>query len=289
MLDHAIPPSADPPAAEGTHGLPGFGQLAGIGALLLCAAWPLQAQEPADSTRLSELWLERALPDQPAYSYYLREQHIAPQRRQGVRLQEELTTLIDHLTLAGHRHAARGLGNWREQIGNQIKAGSRTPARADLTALLAAPRQDPPLSALAEAGECSLTDWIELWSFGGVTRQPWTVGMSLNGLLREQPRDHWQAADTAWIISPQNAPRQVGTGAWNANDSALVPGTRVVLALPEQVQEADWVNRALPDFLSTRLPGDDCRRIPLPADTRNASEQDQPLPGHGLGQAGTAS
>ncbi|MCE8015047.1 hypothetical protein HOP62_03030 [Halomonas sp. MCCC 1A17488] len=231
-----------------------------LGALL---ALPLHVQ--AETPRLSDLWLAQpALPEPPAYSYYLLERQQEPQQRRARRLREELATLIDWYSLAGRSDMARGLAAWQAAIVELQAAAGRTPARADLAALLASPRHDPSLASLAAVGHCDVPEWVELWHFGGVTRHRWTPGMSLRELLRQQPDAHRAGADEAWLIAPQGAPRRLGVAAWNAGDAPLVPGSRVAIALPEPVQESDWVNRALPDFLATRLPGDACQAVALP-------------------------
>ncbi|WP_111411782.1 capsule biosynthesis GfcC family protein [Billgrantia lactosivorans] len=231
-----------------------------LGALL---ALPLYGH--ADSQRLSDLWLEQpALPASPAYSYYLLARQQEPLQRQARRLREELATLIDWYSLDGRTDLARGLEAWQAGIAESQTSPGRTSARADLAALLASPQHDPPLASLAAAGYCDVPDWVELWHFGGVTRHRWSPGLSLRELLRQHPDSRWASAEEAWVIPPQGDPRRIGVAAWNAGDSPLMAGSRIALVLPEPVQEADWVNRTLPDFLATRLPGNACHPIALP-------------------------
>ncbi|WP_104203653.1 capsule biosynthesis GfcC family protein [Billgrantia saliphila] len=235
-------------------------RLPGLGALLLIVGLPLSTL--ADDARLSGFWLEQpALPEAPAYSYYLLERDRLPQQRQGIRLQEELATLIDWNTLDGRTAMANGLKQWQHAVALHRERTGRTPARADLAALLASPRHDPTLTSLAEIGHCAVPDWVELWHFGGVIRQRWSPNLTLQALIRQRPRADWAAAEYAWLITPQGAPRRIGIAAWNAGDAPLVAGSRIVLTLPGAVQEADWVNRTLPNFLATRLPGDTCSAL----------------------------
>lgn len=239
-------------------------------AALLALCFPLQILADAQThtsphpATLSELWLEQ--PTQPAavaYAYYWLEAHREPHRQQGLRLIEELATLSNWHALAGRKSLARSALEWQQTIiGLQDKAG-RTPARADLASLLASPRHDPTLASLADAGYCTVPDWVEVWHFDGVSRQRWKPGLGLRGLLRSLPSGQWSMADEAWVIAPLGAPRRIGVAAWNAGNSALVPGTRIVLALPGSTQEADWVNRNLPAYLATRLPSDTCQSITL--------------------------
>ncbi|WP_010628677.1 capsule biosynthesis GfcC family protein [Halomonas sp. KM-1] len=242
-----------------------------LGTLLILT---LSLAAKADTPTLSRLWLEQPTqPEASALAYYLLHVDREAQRHQGLRLGEELTTLADWHALAGHAELSRGLHEWRTRIEELQAHPSRTLARADLAALLASPRHDPALDSLAAAGTCALPDWVEFWHFGGVTRQRWQPGMDLRGLLRERSRGHWSAADEAWVLPPQGAPRRVGVAAWNAGNLPLAAGSRVVLIFPDPVQEATWVNRALPDYLATRLPSDACSPLTLPADEQTTAEQ----------------
>jgi hypothetical protein len=231
----------------------------GLGALLVLLP-SLQALAAPD--RLSELWLaQEGLLEEPAYRYYLLNGQQEAQQRLGRRLHEELATLVERYTLSGYTDLARGLAQWQDTIAELDAAPGRTPARADLAALLASPRHDPALDSLAAAGQCAIPEWVELWQFQGVTRHPWRPGLSLRDLLNEQPRGYWSQAEEAWLISPHGEPRRIGVAAWNAGNAALVPGSRVALALPDELLEAGWINRNLPGFLATRLPGDSCQAL----------------------------
>lgn len=246
-------------------------RITSLGTLLVLT---LSLAAKADTPTLSHLWLEQPTqPEASALAYYLLRIDREAQRHQGLRLGEELTTLADWHALAGHAEVARGLREWRARIEALQAHPSRTPARADLAALLASPRHDPALDSLAAAGTCALPDWVEFWHFDGITRQRWQPGMDLRDLLHERPRRHWSAADEAWVIPPQGAPRRVGVAAWNAGNLPLAAGSRVVLLFPDPVQEAAWVNRTLPDYLATRLPSDACRPLTLPSAGHTSTER----------------
>lgn len=224
---------------------------------LVMAPMPAVAAPPP--LRLSDWWLaQETLPSPDTRPYYLLTAETGEQQRLGRRLLAELTTLIDQARLERTRIGHAGLMAWRQAAHRDLERGGRTPARADLTALLADPRHDPTLSSLASIGVCQAPDWVEIWSLEGVTRRPWTARMRLSDLLRELPAEAVGAAQATWLVSPHRSPRRLGIAAWNAEDAELIPGSRLVLELRDDLPAAAWLNRHLPDFLATRLPGESC-------------------------------
>jgi hypothetical protein len=148
---------------------------------------------------------------------------------------------------------------------------ARTPGRFDLPWLGAHLRQDPPLAKIALWGSCQPPGWVEVWHPGGVTRLPWREGMTLDEAIERLARgadgEADVSADYAWLITPTGERHRRGIAAWNAQTTPLAAGSRVMLALPgspsarlpsgSQVA-GRLVNQRLPDYLATRLPGDDC-------------------------------
>ncbi|WP_108444335.1 capsule biosynthesis GfcC family protein [Halomonas denitrificans] len=217
------------------------------------------AASPPSSPRLSDWWLEReALPAPDTRPYYLLGTDAGEQQRLGRRLLAELTTLIGQAELGRPHLRQAGLMAWRQAIRRGLARGGRTPARADLAALLAHPRHDPPLASLDTIGVCQAPDWVEVWSREGVTRLPWTARMRLSDLLARLPPEALGTTQAARLVSPHRPPRRLGIAAWNAQEAELVPGSRLVLELSDDLPAAAWLNRHLPDFLATRLPGGSC-------------------------------
>ncbi len=233
-------------------------------ALLLTAQPPSapRADEREAAPHLSDWWLEQpTLPAPEMRAYYLRHEDDASQRRLARRLQAELTTLIGRLPVQQGHATRNGLEAWRATIAAELDRGSRTAARADLSSLLAAPRHDPTLARLSEIGVCHAPDWIEIWTLDDVTRHSWRPGLDMATALAELGPRQRGAAQTAWLITPGAAPRRLGIAAWNADETDLVPGSRLVLALNDTSEAAAWINRRLPRFLDGRLPGTSCRSL----------------------------
>jgi hypothetical protein len=146
----------------------------------------------------------------------------------------------------------------------------RTPGRHDLPWLGAHLRQDLPLDQVAHWGLCTPPDWVEVWALDGVHRIDWRHDLSLQQALAALPAAGHARADRAILITPPGLQLSRGIADWNRQATALAPGSRLIIELPHgqglrgalpfpgTVEEAQWLNQRLPDFLATRLPGDDC-------------------------------
>lgn len=186
------------------------------------------------------------------------------------RLVAELDTLMASARLAGATGIGQGMVEWRARVSEGSLEALRTPGRHDLPWIAADLRRDLPLSQVAHIGLCVPPDWVEVWHHQGITRVAWQPGMTLHGAVERLPQAAWASANQAVVITPAGKRLPRGVAAWNREPAALAPGSRVMLALPETqglrsalpfpgtVEEANWVNRALPEFLATRLPADQC-------------------------------
>lgn len=249
-----------------------------LGALAMAAclmAAPLIALGQADSAKLSDGWLSR-LTDAPpvawSHAFALRQGTAATLEGKRRRLVAELDTLIMRARL-GNNGAGRvaGLTAWRQQLAKGESLPARTSGRFDLPWLGAHLRKDPPLDKIALWGSCQPPGWVEVWHLGGVTRLPWQEGLGLDGALERLARmtgaEVSASADYAWLITPTGQRHRRGIAAWNAQDTPLAPGSRVMVELPGSLSSrlssgsraaGELVNQRLPDYLATRLPGDDC-------------------------------
>nr|WP_280338243.1 capsule biosynthesis GfcC family protein [Salinicola acroporae] len=189
-------------------------------------------------------------------AFVARDDATAEDRQRQRRLDAELEGLAMQARLLAAPRVDNGLEAWREAIGKLDK--SRIPGRVDPTWLMAHLRQVPQLEDVDALGWCQTPDWIEAWTPLGVTRLAWEPGMTTDTLLARLDGDAYTGADTLQLVSPQGEIHRLGIAAWNHQRAPLVPGTRVVVALPLDSVGAQWVDMALPQFLATRLPGDEC-------------------------------
>ena len=247
-----------------------------IAACLMAA--PLIALGQVDSAKLSDGWLD-SLSSAPAvawsHAFALRQDTAATLEGKRRRLVAELDTLIMRARLGGNGAGrVSGLTAWRQRLAEGESLPARTPGRFDLPWLGAHLRQDPPLAEIALWGSCEPPAWVEIWHLGGVTRLPWRAGMALDGALERLARDAdgevSASVDYAWLITPTGERHRRGIAAWNTQATPLAPGSRVMLelpgpqglssALPLSAPQAAGrlINQRLPDYLATRLPGDDC-------------------------------
>jgi hypothetical protein len=237
---------------------------AGIGLLVgvLGGAVPASAAEPT----LRDAWLSQPLPDTPGLAVMLRrdDQQVLVQR--AARLEAELASVALQQRLAGAAERAEGLGAWQAQLAayRQQPEQARTPGRADLAHWVAHPRLTPRLGSLASFGHCPHPAWVEVWHPAGVTRLPYRPGLQLTEALADagealgRPQPPRRLGDYAWLITPLGETHRTGIAAWNHQPTPVAPGSRVLVALADDSPSADWLNQALPAFLATRLPGDDC-------------------------------
>ncbi|MEQ5801930.1 hypothetical protein [Halomonas sp. H10-9-1] len=190
---------------------------------------------------------------------------------QQARLRAELDTLVASARLSGNGALSQGLAAWRQAIADADLTRSRTPGRHDLPWIAADLRRDLPLTAVASFALCEPPRWVEVWHLGGITRVRWQSQMTLAGALSTLPDNATTKINRAAVISPLGELQMRGIADWNNEATGLAPGARVVLLLPEAqglraalpfpgtVEEAGWVNQALPEFLATRLPGEECQ------------------------------
>ncbi|MFD2190037.1 capsule biosynthesis GfcC family protein [Pistricoccus aurantiacus] len=216
---------------------------------------------------LTDAWLAMdRLPQGRAY--YLLETDQERLEQQGRQLRHELAELIGKAGQAGQNRRWQGLVQWQLKL-NQ-PATLRTLASADLASLLENPRSAPFLDTLASYGACTPADWIDVWTPNGVIRLDWQEGSRLANTLDRLPKDAYRGADTATVVTPRGSTYQRGVAAWNLQDVALAPGSRIVFSLPSDNVSARWVNKNLPKYLAARMPGNDCTRDSMKPDDVSA-------------------
>ncbi|WP_027962294.1 capsule biosynthesis GfcC family protein [Halomonas halodenitrificans] len=221
------------------------------------------AQQPAP--RLSDAWLDTLKQSDRRVTWrhaFALEQATADaldfQRR---RLMAELGPLVTEARLIDRPALAAGLRAWHAELEGQPALPARTPGRHDLPWLGAHQRGDLPLDDISLWGHCPVPSWVEVWHHGGVSRVAWRQDMTLAQGLAALPETATRQAETATLITPVGTLYTRGIAAWNHQATPLTPGSRVILPLPESgpySAAARVVNRRLPGYLATRLPGDAC-------------------------------
>lgn len=176
-------------------------------------------------------------------------------------LVEELDNLIWRLRAAHFSPLAQALTQWRDRIARADDF--RTPGRWGPAALLANPRNRPPVSAIAAIGTCPVPGWVQIWDRHGVRRIDWLPGMRLSTLLDDDGALHGANVDTVTLVTPQGENHERGVAAWNYRDAPVSPGTRIIVPLPLDGQASVWIHNALTEFLSHLVPGERCRQFIL--------------------------
>lgn len=195
------------------------------------------------------------------YAFIRHRETSATQNDRKQVLTEELDNLIWRLQAAGYSALADALTEWRQRIA--VTDDFRTPGRWGPAALMANPRNSPPLSAVAAIGACRVPAWVEIWDGRGIRRIAWTPGMRLSTLLDDNGALQSTAADTVALVTPFGEIHRRGIAAWNYRDAPISPGTRIVVPLPLDGQASVWINDRLTGFLSHLVPGDQCRQLTL--------------------------
>jgi len=215
-------------------------------------------QPPPPEPTLLDAWLEieQEMPVNWARAYVVRDDLEAEDRHRRQRLVAELDGLAMQARLLAAPEVADGLQAWQEGLTKLDKG--RIPGRVDPTWLMAHLRQVPRIEDIDQMGWCETPNWVEAWTPLGVERLTWQPGMTTDTLLDGLDETAYARADTMQLVSPQGEVRELGIAAWNHEQAPLPPGSRVVIALPLASVSAQWVDVALPQFLATRLPGDEC-------------------------------
>ncbi|WP_136254415.1 hypothetical protein [Onishia niordana] len=235
------------------------------GSILVLITAEAVAQPAPQTLRDAWLALDSASPS-PAYTFYRYKDDGTGRHQELKRLAAELKTIGQEMALDA-THAMPGLMQWHERAlaFAATSKQSRSLGRADLATLVARPRLNPTLSSLANAGFCSVPDWVEVWHPAGVTEVAYQPGLTLDATLAHvglaKGSSRAEIGDNVAWISPMGDIRRVGIQAFNDQSLTLPPGSRIVVPMTHDSPSARWVNEQLPKLLATRLPGDDCHYL----------------------------
>lgn len=248
--------------------------------LLLAAAitpWHQAFAQPSDATpapTLRDAWLAAAQQQDIdwGYAFILRSRDSERISTYANRLPEELQVIATQRLIQGSPAESRAMLAWREALLESGAEPRRTPGRADLPMLLNRPRLNVPLEEIAQFGYCSAPEWVEVWSFNGVTRLAWHPGMTVMSALKALGSEAYASSDTASLVSPSGDTVRLGIASWNAQNAPLAPGARLVVEIQANSASGDWVNAVLPWFLASRLPGDQCTQFAPSAPVQGVSQ-----------------
>lgn len=229
-------------------------------AVLICVT-PVSALG-AQSTLLNA-WLQ--LPDLggTAWPYaFIRLQdtrtHVESKRSDVLHQIDELHwRLVDK----GYPDLARAVTQWKQHLKSQTH--HRFPGDWSPAWLLAHPLQRPPASRVEAIGVCRMPHTITVWDASGVREIRWRSGLRLSDILRSDPALSGGTTDEVAIVWPQGDIDHYGVAAWNAADTELVPGTRVVGAINLGGSAFPWLRDAIAKLLAHTPSGVDCRHVQL--------------------------
>ncbi len=243
--------------------------------VLLCALMPLscafaqdQAQPVPRDITLIDLWL--AFPGTTdiawPYSYVRLDSTDEMQQARKSDLFKQLDELDWRLENGRYRSFRPAIAQWQAVI--ERMSSSRVPGSWSPAWLMAHPHQSPPVSSLVALGACDVPSWVEVWDSKGVARVPWRSGLTLSELTRDIHPVDAGPSDQVAVVGSGGHVDHYGVAAWNFADTRLVPGARVVAALPLKGEGLIWIRDAIARVLAHGVPGDGCREAPF---TRNVS------------------
>ncbi|MBZ9538029.1 hypothetical protein KGQ90_03605 [Modicisalibacter tunisiensis] len=216
---------------------------------------------PAEADAL-DAWLQVEALTEPDWSYtFVQGTQANSSMPSAPRLIAELDAVATLARARSRTSLAAGLHRWQAQL--DALTASRLPGRAEPAWLMTHPRHVPRIAGLSGLGWCRVPDWVEAWTPAGVARLAWHPGMNTDRLMAALPAASTRYLDRAHVVTPLGEILPLGVAAWNHESLPLAPGSRVVFLLPVETPSAAWLDSAMPRFLSTRLPGDDCVTFPL--------------------------
>ena len=223
-----------------------------------CGAANAQSGEPT----LLSAWLSQpVLSERQASFQYMRGVHVNDQvieRRDA--LVQEFDDLSWRLEGAGYDRMNATVKEWETRIsGLEV---FRTPGSWGPASLIAQPSKMPPFDRVDAIGACVAPQWIEVWDSHGIRRVDWQKAQSLAVLLKRVEIDVGSVG-RVMVVSPEGAVRSHGAQAWNFNDTAIVPGSRVVAALPLQGKAFGWIQQTIADVLAHTPSGVECKEATL--------------------------
>lgn len=235
---------------------------------LLVAACLLTSHASAvNATPLSRITLQE-LADKPVswpFAFY-----DAPRQHDPDMTRNRFAAEFDNLSLRyrikGLSAASRAMQQWRQAV-QSLSDDQRVPGNIDPAWLMAHPRHDTGITHTITIGYCQPSTTVSRWGTDGIKQFSWQSGMTTHDITANWSLPEGFSHDWAWLITPTGHVQRFGYSGWNSDPIPIPAGSRIVPELTLSAVAAQWMNHALPQFLATRLPGNDCRQWQYDPDT----------------------
>ena len=216
------------------------------------------ATSRTDGPRLLQAWL--AYPDLASVDWpyaYIREIDAADTARRIKRdLLGELDNLSWRLEEMGYVRPVETVAAWRRRI--ESLQAFRLPGDWGAAQLLAQPEHNVPLSRISAIGSCQPPNWVEVWDVQGIRRLDWPSARSLGDLVDDDVISATGDGQVA-VVTPMGHVVHRGIQAWNYTDMDLMPGSRVIVALPFKGDAFPWIRDAIARLTARTPTGTECR------------------------------
>ncbi len=134
-------------------------------------------------------------------------------------------------------------------------------------------------------GACQAPRDVVILDASGVHQRQWSPGLTLDALIDERrAADSLGQAARASLVTPQGQVLTRPIASWNrltrgAADLPVAPGASLVIHTPGIDTAQQWVNEALPQWLASRLPGENCHSWQLDAASLPSADDEPTAPG----------
>lgn len=197
-----------------------------------------------------------------AYLRFRTTQSMQNSRRED--LFAEFKRLSWRLENGRHQSFMGAIDQWRAQL--EAQTSYREPGDWSPAWLMAHPHRSPPLSNVAAIGACPAPAWVEVWDSTGIERIPWRGGLRISDLARHGGPLQLRGVDQVALVTPEGAVRHYGQAAYNYSDVEVIPGTRVVAALPLSGDAFPWIRDAIANLLAHSPVETACREMKIVQD-----------------------
>lgn len=235
--------------------------------VLICVA-PLVsigAQTPTtgSGSTLINAWLALSEPGRIAWPYAFMRAQRTDARMQTKRA--DVITQIENLRWRlrdkGYSDLVHAVSAWKKRLA--ATRHYRMPGDWSPAWLMAHPHQRPPYGRVSAIGYCRVPKSVEIWDGNGVHDMKWRSGMRLSDVLAADSALNGGSTGEVALVWPLGDIDHYGVAAWNAADTALAPGTRIIGAIGLRGGVFPWMRDAIAKLVAHTPSGVDCRGFPL--------------------------